>query len=213
MSPLLVITGTGTGIGKTTIACALATAWGRRGKRVAAVKPIESGGTSDGDQLGRASTFHVTRFQAPYLLPHPVSPHLAARREGSTIDLERVVDWVRLLRAEADGVVLELAGGLFTPLADRVTNAELVRALEPRATYLVAPDRLGVLHDVAAATRAAAFARVLLTGIVLSAPDREDASTGSNAVEMRSVTDVPVVASVPRASVAELAVMLEGIVP
>jgi len=81
MSPLLVVTGTGTEIGKTHTACALASAWGRSAK-VAAVKPIESGGTADGDALGRVSTFHVTRCRAPYMYANPVSPHLAGRREG-----------------------------------------------------------------------------------------------------------------------------------
>ncbi len=42
-APLLVVTGTGTGIGKTVIAAGLVATWGRRGFRVAGVKPIESG--------------------------------------------------------------------------------------------------------------------------------------------------------------------------
>lgn len=206
---VVVVTGTGTEIGKTTFAAALAVAWGRTGARVAAVKPIESGDGSDGRTLGQVSTFHVTRFQSPYLLPHPVSPHLAARKVGVTIEVEKVIASLAEVRSEADGVIVELAGGLFSPLAPSVTNADLVAALAPDTTLLVAPDRLGVLHDVAATTRAAV--RIAFAGIVLSAPALPDASTGTNAEELRLVTDVPVLAVLPRAPVEMLALELADV--
>lgn len=204
MSPLVVVTGTGTEIGKTHVAATLATAWGRRA-RIVAVKPIESGGTADGALLGQVSTFHVTRRRPPYIYATPVSPHLAARREDRPVDLDVVVDWVAAWRAEAQGVLVELAGGLFSPLGPAATNADLARALAPDAIVLVAPDRLGVLHDVAAATRAARAEGVAISGIVLSEPATPDGSTGTNAGELPLVTDVPVLASFARAPVAELA--------
>ena len=51
-------------------------------------------------------------------------------------------------RREASPLVVELAGGLFSPLAPQLTNAEVIAALAPTFTFLVAPDRLGVLHDI-----------------------------------------------------------------
>src|SRR5687767_11045453 len=144
-APLIVITGTATDIGKTHFACALVKAWGARGQKIAGVKPIETGvprgapSGPDGNKLGRMSTFHVKRFQAPYLLARAVSPHLAARADGKAIDPDVVARWTALVRAEADGVVLELAGGLFTPVTDRFTNADVVKALKPDATLLVVP--------------------------------------------------------------------------
>jgi dethiobiotin synthetase len=201
MSRLIVVVGTGTGIGKTYVAAALVRAWGKRGLRIAGVKPIESGGTEDGDLLGRVSTFHVQRPTSPYVLARPVSPHLAARLEGQTIDLERVRRYVDDVRSQCDGVVVETAGGIFSPLAPPLTNAELVLSLAADAVLLVAPDRLGVLHDVAAVTRAT---KQLLTGIVLSAPAQPDASTGTNAAELTLVTDVPILSVFPRAPVDEI---------
>lgn len=210
---LVVVVGTGTGIGKTTFAAALATAWGATGRAVAAVKPVESGDGEDGRTLGQVSTFHVTRFHPPYLLPHPVSPHLAARRAGVTIEAAAIVEALRPIRVAADGVVVETAGGLFSPLAPGLSNAHLVRSLVPDRTYLVAPDRLGVLHDVAAATRAAAAEALRIDGIVLSAPEAADASTGTNAEELRLVTDVPVLVTLPRADAARLAEIVAPLVP
>ena len=148
---LLVVTGTGTGIGKTVVSTGLVAAWAARGLSVAGVKPIESGqdptGKLGGDvlELGQVSTFHVTRFTPPYLLVDAVSPHLAARREGRTIEPGVVLRWLEPIRAGADAGVLELPGGLFSPLTDELTNADLLVALAPSKDLLVPPPRLGAV--------------------------------------------------------------------
>jgi dethiobiotin synthetase len=204
VKPLVVVSGTGTEIGKTFVTAALVTAWGRTGKSIAGIKPIESGGASDVVELGQASTFHVTRFTPPYLLMDPVSPHLAARREGRAIDLATVVAWVGDIRSKADGTVVELPGGLFTPLNDGgATNATLVQMLVPTHTILVAPDRLGVLHDVIASTRAARGDKLRISGVVLSTPATPDVTTGSNASELTHLLhgDPRIIATVPRTTV------------
>ena len=216
-APLVVVTGTGTGIGKTHVSGALVLAWshqlvaaGFTDAKVAGLKPVESGvsagqGGADGSTLERLSTFHVKQFPPPYLLARPVSPHLAARDEGTTVELSVLRRYVAEIRDGADAVVVELPGGLFSPLAGGLSNADVVRDLAADVVLLVAPDRLGVLHDVAAATRAAAASGVVLTGIVLVAPESADASTGTNAAELALVTELPVLAVVPRAEMAVLA--------
>ena len=212
-APLVAITGTGTGIGKTHAACAVALAWSRRlpsTRGLAALKPVESGVPAtgepeDGALLARVSTFHVKHRQAPYLLARPVSPHLAARDAGVVIDLDLVARWVEPYRSSAAAVLVELPGGLFSPVAAGKSNADLASALGPTAVLLVAPDRLGVLHDVGATVRAARAGGLPLHGILLVAPAEPDASTGTNAAEMREVTDVPVLAVLPRAPIEDLA--------
>jgi len=216
LAPLVVVTGTGTGIGKTHVSAALLKQWSRALEaaglahaHVAGLKPVESGvvpgAVTDAQVLEQASTFHVKRFPPPYMLARAVSPHLAAADEGRVLDLEVIRAYVEAVRAEADAVAVELPGGLFSPLAPELDNAAVARALLPTAVLLVAPDRLGVLHDVAAATRAAAACGLRLDGILLVAPDQADASTGTNAAELRVVSSVPVVASLPRADVDTLA--------
>lgn len=218
-APLLVVTGTGTGIGKTVVSSGLVAAWSARsGRHVAGLKPVESGqdpaGELGGDalELARASTFHAARSTPPYLLLDAVSPHLAARREGRLIDLERIASWVAPIREAADAVVLELPGGLFSPLTDTRTNADLLLELEPTHVVLVAPDRLGVLHDVLATTFAARARLIALSGVILSAPADADTSTGTNAAELERVTSlVPVLTTLPRASRGELQPYLESV--
>lgn len=207
LRPLIVVTGTGTGIGKTHLACALLRAWGRRSK-VCGVKPVESGVAGilgdDAIRLAAASTFHVTH-PPPYTFPDPISPHLAARRVGAEVRPDVIARYVAEVREAAEGTLVELAGGLFSPVTDRALNADIARMLQPTATLLVAPDRLGVLHDLGATTRAAEREGVRLAGVALVAPELPDASTGTNAAEMRWVTEAPLLGSAPRAGVEELA--------
>lgn len=204
VAPLVVVTGVGTGVGKTHVAEALLLAWGKVG-RVAGFKPVETGvdplaATDDGSRLERASTFHVKHSERAVRLHAPVSAHLAAEREGRVLDPG---EWVRVideLRDACDGVVVELAGGLFSPLGPALTNADVVARLQPDKTLLVASDRLGVLHDVIAASRACPLA----FDVLLTAPETLDASTGTNAVELRRFVAHRVLGALPRATPAAL---------
>jgi dethiobiotin synthetase len=207
---LVIISGTGTSIGKTHFGEALIQTWGRLG-RVVGLKPIESGVGSgmrtDANRLAAASSFHVK--QEGYAFGAAVSPHLAARYEGTEIRADFVVKLIERARQQADVVVVELPGGLFSPIAPGVLNADLAKTLSATCVLLVVPDRLGALHDVVAATRAASGGSLRVDGIVLMAPDQVDASTGHNAPELRHLVAVPVLAALPRAPPAVLSKLPE----
>ena len=205
---LIVVTGTGTEIGKTHFSEALLLALGALSPRVAGVKPVESGvgdpEATDAARLARASSFHVKH--SGHAFADPVSPHLAARSAGQTIDVARLVHELGAARGQTDVLLVELPGGLFSPLSDVARNADLARDLGATAVLLVAPDRLGVLHDVLAARRAATTVPLVVDRVVLMAPAVADASTGRNADELRRLLpDVAVVGALPRASAADLA--------
>lgn len=186
---LIVVTGTGTGIGKTHVACALVRCAARRGD-VLGYKPVESGvdGTSmtDGERLAAASSFHVK--QSPeYRLRAPLSPHLAARLEHVVLDWDPVERFVAQVLAKDVDLLLELPGGLFTPLTDTLRNVDVVARLQPAITLLLAPDRLGVLHDVGAALAGAAHERVRIDCVGLVSTSTPDGSAGLNAPELERV--------------------------
>lgn len=206
-SRLVVVAGTGTEIGKTHFAEALLRSLAIRQKRVVGLKPIESGllqpTASDTARLERSSTFHVEPFG--YSFAEPLSPHLAARRAGAAIDLEPLVAAIDAIRTEVDMVIVELAGGLFTPLSDTVVNADFARDLDPDLTLLVAPDRLGVLSDVLGALRAAETVPLPIGGIVLVTQERRDLSSGHNGPELRRLVSIPLAVTLPRGEVDELA--------
>ena len=198
---LVLVTGTGTGIGKTHLAEALLLAFPREAK-VIGLKPVESGVEdgvlSDAERLERASTFHVQHYRVA--LRTPVAPSVAARREGVVLDVPRLQAEIARVRALAEVTLVELPGGLFSPFVDRTLNVDFGAALRPDATLLVAPDRLGVIHDVLATTSAARARGFPLDTLALVAPESSDTSTGTNAEELASLLpDLPVV-PVPRAA-------------
>jgi dethiobiotin synthetase len=182
---VIVVVGTGTDVGKTHVTAALA-----RATAGSAWKPVTSGGDEDVVRLGSAPPL--------FSLSLPISPHLAARRDGVVVDVAAIVRAI----AERKPSFVETAGGLYTPLTDRETNADLVRAIsEPKKVILVAPDRLGVLHDVGAVLRAAGVDGIVFECIALSAPANADASTGTNAAEIVRLGLAERVVGFPRAAV------------
>lgn len=199
----IVIVGAGTDVGKTHLGVALVSALAGRGASVCGLKPIESGVPfgevgPDAAALEKVSLRRLTHPQ-PYVFTDPVSPHLAARRAGIDVELETVRAWVD--QHSAEWVLIETAGGLLSPLALNLTNLDLAKALNPDALLLVALDRLGVLHDVAAcqlALRLGFTPAPPPTLVVLQTPALLDASTGTNAPELRLLGTAAQVFVMPR---------------
>jgi dethiobiotin synthetase len=184
----LLVTGTDTGVGKTVVACGLAAALRGAGRRVQAVKPVESGcddsapDGEDGALLATAARQH-SPLRALVRLRAPLAPPVAAEREGVAL---RPADWETELRRLAAGhevVLVEGAGGLLSPLAWGYDARGLAQALGA-AALLVGADRLGTLNHCLLTREALASARVPLLGVVLSAPERADAATGGGAAAL-----------------------------
>lgn len=194
---VVAVVGTGTDVGKTHVGAALARAFRTLGHAVDAWKPVASGVSSGvGEDATLLAEGAGTPARSPaHVFEPPISPHLAARRAGVSLSAAALAAQAR---RGGDVLIVETAGGLYSPLSGRETNADLVRALRPDRTLLVAPDRLGVLHDVVATLRAARADGVLLSVVALSAVASPDASSGTNAEELRRLVDLPVV-EIPRA--------------
>jgi dethiobiotin synthetase len=148
------VTGTDTGVGKTFAAAALLHALQRHHRRVVGMKPVAAGAvcidgqlTSDDALVLRdASTIRVTpELDNPVLLTDPLSPHIAARRDGKRIDIHELRRRYERLAVRADFVVVEGAGGFHVPLSEAETGADLALALA-LPVVLVVGLRLGCLN-------------------------------------------------------------------
>ena len=134
---VLLIVGTDTGVGKTWTGCALARILCRGGRRVVAVKPVETGcpgapaETEDGVALARA-TGQAEPLHALLRFRESVAPSEAADREGTQIDFDDLVRRVREHAACADLALVEGAGGLLSPLTWEHNAVELARAPRPQ---------------------------------------------------------------------------------
>jgi len=94
-------------------------------------------------------------------------------------------------------LIVETAGAVFSPLNARETNFDLARELDPAIWILVAPDRLGVLHDLTVTLFMMKARQRVPDFIVLSQPDPSDPSIGTNAGELGVLSIADVVAVVP----------------
>src|SRR6476646_4103620 len=122
----LYVTGTDTGIGKTTVSCALLHALRARGLHAVGMKPVASGceRTPDGwrndDALRLLAASEPRPDYAlvnPYALPDPTAPEIAAREVGVDIALQPIEVAFDALAAQADCVLVEGVGGWASPLS------------------------------------------------------------------------------------------------
>jgi dethiobiotin synthetase len=212
----LLITGCDTGVGKTLVATGLGAALAGAGRRVLAVKPVESGcgervdAGEDGARLA-AATEQAAPRAALVRLHAPLAPPLAAEREARALDPAAWEVELRQLGAGQELVLVEGAGGLRSPLAWGYDARHLARALGA-AALVVGADRLGVINQVLLTLEALAAGGVPTLGVVLSAAAAADASSGSNATALARCGVAPV-ASLPRvAGHQEAAVCLAPVV-
>jgi dethiobiotin synthetase len=182
------ITATGTGVGKTWLASALTSACVQRGKRVAAIKPIETGVDPDPlDALQLARACHNQSLaNAPglYRSKEPLAPYAIERRGGPSVgSIHALAKTIRVLAHDADCAIVEGAGGVLVPLDREHTIADLAALLDLQ-TVVVARNALGVLSYTLTAIEALQKRKIAVHAIVLNHVDRsqkEDMSRASNA--------------------------------
>ncbi len=169
------VTGTDTGIGKTTVSCALLHAFAAQGKKAVGMKPIaagsENGQWHDVELLIAASNIRAARECVnPYAFDPPVSPHLAAQQAGVEIDLAVIQRAYQALSNQADIVIVEGAGGFLVPLNAQQTGADLAHALN-LPVILVVGMRLGCLNHALLTAQAIKAAGLPLAGWVANCVD------------------------------------------
>src|SRR3954452_4805944 len=198
---VLVVTGTGTGVGKTVVTAAVAALAAARGSRVAVVKPAQTGvGPHDpGDLDDVRRLAGVTDLHEHHRLPHPLSPAAAARRAGlAPPDLAASAARVRGLADARDLVVVEGAGGLLVRYDDDgATIADLARDARASVLVVVAPA-LATLNHTALTLEAMANGGLPLPGVVIGAWPREpDLACRSNVRDLETLAARPLAGALP----------------
>lgn len=201
MSALLV-TGTGTGVGKTVVTAALAALAVSRGQRCTVVKPgqtgVPQGAPGDLADVVRLAgddvrTVELVRY------PDPLSPAAAARRSGlPPVDPAQAAAAVLSASDDADLVLVEGAGGLLVRYDDDgFTMAELARTL--RLPVLVVVEAgLGTLNATALTLEAIAHRGLELTGLAIGAwPDEPDLAARSNVADLEMLAARPLLGALP----------------
>jgi len=175
------ITAAGTEIGKTFTAEVLIEQWREEGHDVRAIKPVLSGydpdDVSESDAgrllaaLGHDLTEENINLMSPCRYAAPLSPDMAAAREGKAVPYDEVVEYCRAVVADASAadapVIIEGIGGVMVPLDDRHTVLDLIVAVGI-PTVLVGGSYLGSLSHTLTAYEALKGRGVPVDSIIVS---------------------------------------------
>ena len=152
------VAGTGTEVGKTWVTAELARLLQRRGRSVAACKPIQSydpdeGGPTDAAVLAAATGQQPAAVCSPeHTYPVPLAPPMAARKLGRVCPtLDELAGSCRFATT-VDVALVEGVGGLYSPMAPDGHNLDLIERIGPDLVIVVASAALGGIHDTMACT-------------------------------------------------------------
>lgn len=167
----LFVTGTDTDVGKTAVAAAIARELADAGRRVGVYKPVASGvgpGSGDAARLWEAAGRPLSLAAVcPQSFRAAISPPRAARAEGRSIDESLLRTGFDAWRATSDIVVVEGAGGLFSPLTDATLNVDFARDIG-LPLVIVDAARLGAIGRTRMAVTAARAEGLRVAAVVLS---------------------------------------------
>jgi dethiobiotin synthetase len=195
LPPVLVVSGTGTEVGKTVVTAAIAALAASHGQRVAVVKPAQTGEppglTGDLQVIRRLSGVTGTRELARF--PDPLSPEAAARAAGRPpLDLAAAAVLIKELQLEADLVLVEGAGGLlvrYDPAGGTIAD---LAAMLGVPVLVVTTAGLGTLNHTALTLEALRTRQLTTAGVVIGSWPAEP-----GLAERANRTDLPVIAGGP----------------
>ncbi|MFD5627307.1 dethiobiotin synthase [Streptomyces sp. NPDC127072] len=198
---ILVMTGTGTEVGKTITTAAVAATALAAGRSVAVLKPAQTGVTpderGDADEVARLTGAVTTLELARY--PEPLAPATAARRAGlAPVRPHEVAEAAAKLATDHDLVLVEGAGGLLVRFDDAGgTLADAARLLDA-PVLVVASAGLGTLNTTELTGRELRHRGLDFAGLVIGSwPDDPDLASRCNVADLPVVAGTALLGAVP----------------
>jgi dethiobiotin synthetase len=206
MKPLF-ITGTDTGVGKTTVTSSLSAFLSlRKGMNVGVMKPFESGlSKRDKDLLpwdaiclreasGSADDLNDI---SPYTFESPIAPEVAANMEHIQIDMDLVDRIFRNIVKKHDIVVIEGAGGVLVPIKKDFFYVDLIKKWET-PTIIVSRLGLGTINHTLLTNNFLQSRGVKVLGVILNDNDGTgDLAARTNPEVLKRYLNVPVLGVFP----------------
>jgi dethiobiotin synthetase len=212
------VTGTDTGVGKTTVSCALLARAGSQGLSTMALKPVASGcvetaeGWRNDDALAlMAAMSEPLRYEEvnPVALPAALSPHLAAAKAGRRLTIKQLAGYCRGgLSRRVDFALIEGAGGWRVPISDRELYSGLPRELR-LPVILVVGLRLGCINHAVLTAEAIARDGLRTVAWVGNTLDAEPELLAGNVDTLRQLLPYPCLGILPWAPGASAATLGE----
>ncbi len=201
------VTGTSTGVGKTTVAAGLAWALRKRKIDVGVMKPFATANrvfsrkyrSQDTAILARASGVNDPDFSLnPSFYSIAASPLVAAELKHSPqVDTQKVLEKLNMLERKHDFLIAEGIGGIMVPL----TQNEMVANFAQRAKLpliIVSTPKLGTLNHTLLTVMACKKFRLKIAGIILNKTSKNPDIVEQKTVEiLERLTHVKLLAIIP----------------
>ena len=208
------VTGTGTDVGKTFVTAALIRQFRAAGRPVHALKPIASGfdpaamAASDAGvllaALGRQVNLDEIARISPWRFAAPMSPDLAARREGKRIDFDAAIEFTSQAMATArnEFLFIEGIGGIMVPLDETRTVLDWMAALR-MPVLLVTGSYLGTTSHTLSALEVLASRKLDVAAVVVSESASSTTPLADTAATIARFRKTIEVVSLPRLAAGE----------
>jgi dethiobiotin synthetase len=197
------ITGTDTDVGKTCATIALMRYFKRQGKTVLGMKPVASGCTLHAGELKNADALLIQdnasialdyQMINPYAYKLPVSPHIAGIHDP--VKLAIIVECYNSLKALADIVIVEGAGGWYAPLNAQDDISDLANALA-LPVILVVGLRLGCINHAKLSYQAIKLSGLACAGWIPVSVDPDLLNRDENIQAIKTALPVPLLGVLP----------------
>jgi len=205
------ITGTDTNVGKTYIACKISEALISQGICVNPRKPIESGCQlidnelipDDALKLKIASqSKEPLDIICPHRFQQAISPARAAQLNNQNITIEQLTQACTSQVKDNDFLLVEGAGGFYSPICKNALNADLAQALN-LPVLLVSENRVGTINQVLLCLNAIEQKKLTVKAIVLNQISETDIT--DNITELSQLTSLPIFLLNGNNSISEIA--------
>ncbi|MFI3223013.1 MAG: dethiobiotin synthase [Methylococcaceae bacterium] len=197
------ITGTDTDVGKTCATIALMRYFKRQGKTVLGMKPVASGCTLQADELKNADALLIQENASvkvdyqlinPYAYELPVSPHIAGVH--NPVKLAIIVERFNSLKALAEVIIVEGAGGWYAPLNAQDDISDLANALA-LPVILVVGLRLGCINHAKLSYQAIQLSGSACVGWIAVCVDPDLLNRDENIQTITADLPVPLIGVLP----------------
>jgi dethiobiotin synthetase len=199
------ITGTDTGVGKTTVTAALASCIKNLGVNVGMMKPIATGTpqksgfkSSDASILCQSCGVNDSEdLVNPIFMPLVASPYDVSKTLEIKFDKEIIFEKFAKLKSMHEMLLVEGIGGIMTPLSRDYFVADMIKDMGLH-TIIITRSTLGTLNHTMMTVKTCRDHEIPIQGIVVNNYDEKGETAEKNSPStIYEITNVPILGALP----------------
>ncbi len=199
------ITGTDTGVGKTSITAGLAGSMRKMGVDVGVMKPIATGypnktGFKSSDVVKlveAASVKDPENLINPVFLPLPTSPYDATKLLELSVDMPLIFEQFKKLLSMHEMLLVEGIGGIMTPITKNFFVADMIKGMNIEA-IIVTRATIGTLNHTVMTCKICEDYGIKIRGLVINNFDEKGTPAEKNSpVTLYELTNIPILGTIP----------------